>query len=135
MKKIIFLIACGCIYSLTFAQVSKLNGNFEWAGITTQGWKVVDVEPTYQGGLAINKTWAIGVYGNPLFTGNSEGYYFTTPPDGDENNKKVAAFYNGGGNKTDSWLISPRVDSIAEGDYFCFWIDNTLGSMKYNLMY
>ncbi|MBP7101937.1 MAG: T9SS type A sorting domain-containing protein [Bacteroidales bacterium] len=132
MKKIIFLIACGCIYSLTFAQVSKLNGNFEWAGITTQGWKVVDVEPTYQGGLAINKTWAIGVYGNPLFTGNSEGYYFTTPPDGDENNKKVAAFYNGGGNKTDSWLISPRVDSIAEGDYFCFWIDNTLGSMKYN---
>lgn len=131
MKKIILLLTCSFIYSLTYAQVSKLNGNFEWAGITTQGWKVVDVVPTYQGGLAYNKTWALGIYGTPLYSGEG-GYTFTTPPDGDVDNKKVAAFYNGGGNSTDSWLISPRVDSIAEGDYFCFWFDNTMGSMNYN---
>lgn len=130
MRKIILLLTCSFIYSLTYAQVSKLNGNFEWAGITTQGWKVVDVIPTFQGGSAINKTWAIGIYGTPLYSG--ESYTFTTPPDGDDNNKKVAAFYNGGGNETDSWLISPRVDSIAEADYFCFWFDNSMGNMNYN---
>ncbi len=120
------------MFSFINAQTLKLNGNFEWAGITTSGWKVVDVVETLKSGYAINKTWGIGLYGTPLYS-NTEQPSFSTPPDGDEHNKKVGAFYNGGGNTTDSWLISPKVDTIAEGDYLSFWVDNSLGGLNYNM--
>ncbi len=132
MKKIFIFATFVMFFTFSHAQVSKLDGNFEWAGITTTGWKVVDVIPTFQGGFAYNKTWAIGLVGTPLYS-NSSTPAFTLPPDGDPNNKKNAAFYNGGGNKTDSWLISPKVENIAEGDYLCFWIDNSIGGPNYNL--
>lgn len=132
MKRLLILLTGVFVSFFVSAQVSKLDGNFEWAGITTSGWKVVDVEPTFPGGTAINKTWTIGLVGTPLYN-NTPDPTFTTPPDGDPNNKKVGAFYNGGGNRTDSWLISSRVDSISESDYLCFWVDNALGGSNYNL--
>ena len=134
MKKIIILLTGVLMYCFANAQTEnlKLNGNFEWPSITTFGWKVVDVVPTLEQGYAHNKTWAIGLYGSPLYS-NSPQPTFNTPPDGDVNNKKVGAFYNGGGNSTDSWLISPRVDSIKESDYLCFWVDNSLGGLNYNM--
>lgn len=132
MKKIFIFSTFVLFFAFGHAQVSKLDGNFEWAGITTQGWKVVDVKPTLQGGYAINKTWGIGLVGTPMYN-NTPTPAFTLPPDGDPNNKKNGAFYNGGGNSTDSWLISPKVENIEEGDYLCFWIDNSIGGPNYNL--
>lgn len=131
MKKINIFLICSFILTLSYAQDYKLNGNFEWATFLVQQWKVVDVVPTFQGGNAINKSWAIGMLGSPLYD-NTPVPAFSKPPDGDVNNKKVGVFYNGGTSQTDSWLISPRVDSIEEGDYLCFWFDNSLGGVNYN---
>ena len=131
MKKINIFLICSFILTLSYAQDYKLNGNFEWATLLVKEWKVVDVVPTYQGGRAINKSWAIGMLGSPLYD-NTPVPAFSKPPDGDVNNKKVGVFYNGGTSQTDSWLISPRVDSIEEGDYLCFWFDNSLGGANYN---
>lgn len=132
MKKLNVFLLCCFILTLSSAQNYKLNGNFEWYTLSAEGWKVVNVKETYPGGYAINKSWGIGLLGSPLYN-NTPDPSFTVPPDGDVNNKRIAAFYNGGTTETDSWLISPRVDSIAEGDYLCFWVDNSLGGYKYNL--
>lgn len=128
MKKFCLFLVCMLAFGFTQAQRfyegwEKYNHN-----IKLSPWTVVDKIVMRSVCNDNAKGWQINVAGNTV-----TGVQVSTPTGGDTN-KNVLTFGCGGApNKgTDSWVISPLIKGIKDGDYLSFYMTNFSGSENCN---
>ncbi|MBO7465037.1 MAG: T9SS type A sorting domain-containing protein [Bacteroidales bacterium] len=128
MKKVCLFIVCMLAIGFTQAQRyyegwEKYNHN-----IKMSPWKVVDKIVMRSVCADNSKGWQINVAGNTV-----NGVAISTPTGGDTNKNSVTFACGGAPNKgTDSWLISPLIKGIKDGDYLSFYMTNFSGSENCN---
>ena len=125
MKKVSVILLCLCALCATVKAQRFYEG---WEtynhNINYSKWTVmhkVAMRPLCD---ANSKGWNINVVGNTVIGSN------ISAPTGGDTNKNVVTFSCGADpNKgTDSWLISPKIKNVQDGDYLSFYMVNFSGS-------
>ncbi len=129
MKKVsLFLMF---FLSVGFMQAQNFYEGWETYNhrIELSNWTVVHKQ-TMRSSCGDNaKGWVINVSGQTIL-----GTVVTPPTNGDTNKNLVTFACGGAPNKgTDSWLISPQIKNISNGDYLSFYLNNFTGSENNNL--
>lgn len=130
MKRLTILMTC--LFALGVMQAQRFYEGWEKYNhnISYSKWTRVDGQ-TIRSSCATNaKGWVINVAGNEVV-----GVKVSTPVNYGDSNKNIVTFACGGApNKgTDSWLISPQINGIQDGDYLNFYLTNFTGSENNNL--
>jgi hypothetical protein len=118
------------LFALGFTQAQRFYEGWEKYNhnIKLSPWMVVDKFPMRSVCADNAKGWQINV------AGNSVSQVPVSTPTGGDTNKNTLTFGCGGApNKgTDSWVISPLIRGIQDGDYLSFYMTNFSGSENCN---
>ena len=128
MKKVCLFMVC--LFALGFTQAQRFFEGWEKYNhnIKLSPWTVIDKVPMRNVCADNSKGWQINVAGNTV-----NGVSISTPTGGDTNKNALTFGCGGAPNKgTDSWLISPLVKGIKDGDYLSFYMVNFSGSENCN---
>lgn len=128
MKKVCLLFVG--LFAMGFTQGQRFYEGWEKYNhnIKMSPWTVVDKVPMRNGCGDNAKGWQINVAGTTV-----SNVQISTPTGGDTNKNTVTFACGGAPNKgTDSWVISPLIKGIKDGDYLSYYMCNFSGSENCN---
>ena len=130
MKRLSVLLTC--LFAIGMMQAQRFYEGWEKYNhqIKYSNWTIVDGQALRNTCPSNAKGWWINVVGDQVV-----GTGITSPTVKGDTNKNVVTFACGGApNKgTDSWLISPKIKGVQDGDYLNFYFVNFTGSENCNM--